>query len=99
MKRKFARRYQAALLMYLRQGAGGRLQAAQVLPGHSNGKRDTLIKRAGTFFTEVNIVHKFARKLRPAVLDDLGLIPALHSFMKNFTTRSGVRAGSTLKCP
>lgn len=38
----------------------------------------------------VNIVHEFARKLRPAVLDDLGLIPALHSFMKNFTTRTGV---------
>jgi signal transduction histidine kinase len=40
----------------------------------------------------VNIVHKFARELRPAVLDDLGLIPALHSFMKNFTARTGVRA-------
>ncbi len=43
----------------------------------------------------VDIVHRFARKLRPAVLDDLGLIPALHSFMKNFTTRSGVRARLT----
>ena len=39
----------------------------------------------------VDIVHRFARELRPAVLDDLGLIPALHSFMKNFTTRTGVR--------
>ncbi|MFA5257680.1 MAG: sensor histidine kinase [Opitutales bacterium] len=38
-----------------------------------------------------NIVHQFARELRPSVLDDLGLIPALHSFMKNFTTRTGVR--------
>jgi signal transduction histidine kinase len=43
----------------------------------------------------VDIVHKFARELRPAVLDDLGLIPALHSFMKNFTARSGVRAHLT----
>jgi len=32
-----------------------------------------------------NIVHRFARELRPMVLDDLGLIPALHSFMKGFT--------------
>jgi signal transduction histidine kinase len=40
----------------------------------------------------VNIVHQFARELRPAVLDDLGLIPALHSFMKTFTARTGVRA-------
>jgi signal transduction histidine kinase len=40
----------------------------------------------------VNIVHQFARELRPAVLDDLGLIPALHSYMKHFIERSGVRA-------
>jgi len=43
----------------------------------------------------VDIVHRFARELRPAVLDDLGLIPALHSFMKNFTTRTGVRTRFT----
>ena len=43
----------------------------------------------------VDIVHRFARELRPAVLDDLGLIPALHSFLKSFTTRTGVRAGLT----
>jgi signal transduction histidine kinase len=39
----------------------------------------------------VNIVHQFARELRPAVLDDLGLIPALHSSLQNFTERTGVR--------
>jgi signal transduction histidine kinase len=43
----------------------------------------------------VNIVHDFARELRPAVLDDLGLIPALHSFMKNFTAQTGVRTHLT----
>ena len=43
----------------------------------------------------VNIVHQFARELRPAVLDDLGLIPALHSFMKNFTARTGVHTRLT----
>jgi signal transduction histidine kinase len=262
MKQKFARRYQAALLAYLRQGAGGRLQPARgmgqqalaaglqtldmaklheqillthALPGRLPGKRAMLIKRAGTFFTEaitpieavhrgsreaaihlnqivemlsqrtvelaasnlvleqeitqrkaveealkkserhyselleqseclqeqlrrlsrevlsaqeeerreisrelhdviaqtltginvrlaalkkeaavntkgldrniastqrlveksVDIVHQFARELRPAVLDDLGLIPALHSFMKSFTTRTGVRTKLT----
>lgn len=40
----------------------------------------------------VNTVHRFARELRPAVLDDLGLIPALQSFMEEFTTETGVRA-------
>jgi signal transduction histidine kinase len=44
----------------------------------------------------VSIVHRFARELRPAALDDLGLIPALHSFMKNFTTRTGVRTRLTV---
>ena len=36
----------------------------------------------------VDIVHQFARELRPAVLDDLGLIPALHSFVKTFSART-----------
>jgi two-component system sensor histidine kinase DegS len=31
----------------------------------------------------VDAVHGFARGLRPAVLDDLGLIPALHAYCKN----------------
>jgi len=43
----------------------------------------------------VDIVHQFARDLRPAVLDDLGLVPALHSFMKRFTARTGVHAHLT----
>jgi len=38
----------------------------------------------------VEIVHRFARKLRPTMLDDLGLIPALHTFIKDFTKRTGV---------
>jgi signal transduction histidine kinase len=38
----------------------------------------------------VDIVHRFARELRPTVLDDLGLIPALHSFMKEFMKRTGI---------
>ena len=39
----------------------------------------------------VDIVHRFALELRPAVLDDLGLIPALHSFVKTFFAKTGVR--------
>jgi signal transduction histidine kinase len=39
----------------------------------------------------VEIVHRFARELRPAVLDDLGLIPALHSFVKIFSKRTRIR--------
>ena len=39
----------------------------------------------------VAIVHRFARELRPTVLDDLGLIPALQSFIKDFTKRTKIR--------
>jgi signal transduction histidine kinase len=39
----------------------------------------------------VNIVHRFARELRPTVLDDLGLIPALRTFMKSFRAETGIQ--------
>ncbi|HLX69228.1 MAG TPA: ATP-binding protein, partial [Verrucomicrobiae bacterium] len=39
----------------------------------------------------VDLVHQFARELRPTVLDDLGLIPALHAFVKEFSKRTGIR--------
>jgi PAS domain S-box-containing protein len=40
----------------------------------------------------VNIVHRFAQELRPSVLDDLGLIPALHTFLKGFKSETGIHA-------
>src|ERR1017187_391729 len=36
-------------------------------------------------------VHRFARELRPAMLDDLGLIPALHAYCKNLTERKKIK--------
>jgi signal transduction histidine kinase len=38
----------------------------------------------------VEIIHAFARDLRPTTLDDLGLIPALHSFTKALSKRSRI---------
>lgn len=43
----------------------------------------------------VEIVHRFARELRPTVLDDLGLIPALQAFLEGFMKTTGIRV--TLK--
>jgi PAS domain S-box-containing protein len=37
----------------------------------------------------VKIVHRFARNLRPSALDDLGLLPALRSYIENFPKRKG----------
>ena len=39
----------------------------------------------------VNEVHRFARELRPAVLDDLGLIPALHAYSTNLAERKKLK--------
>jgi signal transduction histidine kinase len=43
----------------------------------------------------VNSVHRFARELRPAVLDDLGLIPALLAFSKNLAARKKLKIQMT----
>jgi PAS domain S-box-containing protein len=47
----------------------------------------------------VHTVHEFARELRPALLDDLGIIPTLHAFMKDFTKRTGIRVHFTTCAP
>ena len=39
----------------------------------------------------VNAVHQFARELRPALLDDLGLIPALHAYCKALAARNRIK--------
>jgi len=35
-------------------------------------------------------IHRFARELRPAMLDELGLLPALRSHVKNFSEHTGL---------
>ena len=37
----------------------------------------------------LRIVHQFARELRPASLDDLGLVPALLAYIEEFPKRKG----------
>ncbi len=44
----------------------------------------------------VDIVHQFARDLRPTLLDDLGLIPALQAYLKGFTERTGLHVKFTV---
>jgi PAS domain S-box-containing protein len=39
----------------------------------------------------IHIVHRFASDLRPSLLDNLGLLPALRSFVKELAARSGLR--------
>ncbi len=67
-------------------------KAAQI---NTKGLDGNIARTQSLVQQSVDIVHRFARDLRPAVLDDLGLIPALHSYMKGFTTRTGVRTHLT----
>ncbi len=69
------------------------LNAASTLDTESLARN--IAETQGLVEHSVDLVHRFARELRPAVLDDLGLIPALHSFMKSFTERTGVRTHLT----
>ncbi|MEO8206196.1 MAG: sensor histidine kinase [Chthoniobacterales bacterium] len=39
----------------------------------------------------VNSIHRFARELRPLILDDLGLLPALESYLTEFSKQTGIR--------
>jgi PAS domain S-box-containing protein len=39
----------------------------------------------------VRIVHDFARELRPPMLDDLGLIPALNTYITDFSKRKSLK--------
>jgi PAS domain S-box-containing protein len=39
----------------------------------------------------VHVLHHFARELRPAMLDELGLIPALRSYLDDFPKRKGLK--------
>jgi PAS domain S-box-containing protein len=59
------------------------------------GLQESIARTQKMVEKSVEKVHQFALKLRPALLDDLGLIPALHSFMKSFAKRTGVRAHLT----
>lgn len=69
---------------------GINVELSALTKGTSDGLHNLKAKIARTqrlVENSVNAVHRFARELRPAVLDDLGLIPALHAFSKNLAAR------------
>ena len=61
--------------------------------GHPDGFKQKIARTQRLVEKSVHIVHQFARELRPTALDDLGLISTLHSFLKEFTKRTGIRVG------
>lgn len=57
------------------------------------GQTQTLVEKS------VETIHRFAKELRPMVLDDLGLIAALKSFIKEFTARTSIPVELTTYAP
>jgi len=55
-----------------------------------NGSRK-FAETQGLLEGTMETVHDFARDLRPAMLDELGLLPALRSYLKSFAGRTGLR--------
>src|SRR5260221_14791342 len=61
---------------------------------HPGGNTASAKKRAETqvlLQETMGTVHRFALDLRPAMLDELGLLPALRSYLKGFASRTGLR--------
>jgi signal transduction histidine kinase len=58
---------------------------------NSRGLRRRIAKTQRLVEHSVQVVHRYARELRPVLLDDLGLIPALTSFVRNLRGRKGLR--------
>jgi signal transduction histidine kinase len=60
------------------------------------GYKSATLDRAQTMISRaIDSVHGFARELRPAVLDDIGLIPALRTFLSDFATLTGIHTKLT----
>lgn len=61
----------------------------------NQGLQQSIAKTQRLVKESVEVVHRYARELRPALLDDLGLIPALRSYIRDLPGRNGLRVQLT----
>ncbi len=77
-------------------GINVRLALLQSAAGTSNGDlREKITQTQLMVEQSVDTVHRFARDLRPAMLDNLGLMPALHTYLNDYTHLTGIRVEVT----
>jgi len=57
---------------------------------HNKSVRKKIASTQQLVEKSMRTIHRFARELRPAVLDDVGLIPALQSYIKDFVRRTRI---------
>jgi signal transduction histidine kinase len=67
----------------------------KVATANTSGLKQKIASTQRLVERSMNTVHRFARELRPPLLDDLGLIPALGSFLKDFTKRTRILVNFT----
>jgi two-component system sensor histidine kinase DegS len=65
------------------------------VPDEARGMKKKIVHAQRLVERSVIEVHRFARELRPAMLDDLGLIPALHAYSKGMTEREKIKIHMT----
>jgi PAS domain S-box-containing protein len=63
---------------------------ANKLPAREKASREEVMKLSEMLGQSVEEVQRIARNLRPSVLDELGLVPALHATCTEFADRTGV---------
>ena len=72
--------------------AAVRLQIGLASEEVSEGRRPYLDRALELTETGIRTIRRVASNLRPALLDDLGLLPALHALAAEFTARTPVKA-------
>lgn len=76
-----------------------RLEAlAQVLPNDAGTSRDTVLDIAHTVNKALVATRQFCARLRPAVLDDLGLIEAMRWYLQDWAGQTGIHVEMRLDC-
>ena len=63
---------------------------ANKLPAHEEASRGEVMKLSAMLGQTVDEVQRIARNLRPTVLDELGIVPALRATCAEFADRTGV---------
>jgi two-component system sensor histidine kinase DegS len=56
----------------------------------AKGLKEKILTTQKLVETSVEIIHRFARELRPVILDDLGLVPALKSYILEFVKQTHI---------
>jgi two-component system sensor histidine kinase DegS len=56
----------------------------------AKGLKEKILTTQKLVESSVEIIHRFARELRPVILDDLGLVPALKSYTAEFSKQTRI---------